>query len=76
MKESQKDAVLQHLKKKKSLTSWEAITLYGITRLASIIFNLRAEGYSIFTKKEKSDKARWANYVLMKSKPVTKEEVK
>jgi hypothetical protein len=76
MNESQKDAVLQHLKKKKSLTSWEAITLYGITRLASIIFNLRSEGYSIFTRKEGNDKARWANYVLMKSKPVSKEDVK
>jgi hypothetical protein len=76
MKESQREAVIEHLKKKKSLTSWEAITLYGITRLASIIFNLRAEGYSIFTKKEGNDKARWAKYVLMKSKPATKEEVK
>jgi hypothetical protein len=76
MKESQREAVIEHLKKKKSLTSWEAITLYGITRLASIIFNLRAEGYSIFTKKEGNDKARWAKYVLMKAKPATKEEVK
>jgi len=75
MKESQRQAVIEHLKKKKSLTSWEAIQLYGITRLASIIFNLRAEGYSIFTKKEQNDKSKWARYVLMK-KPATKEEVK
>ena len=39
-------------------------------------FDLRAEGYSIFTRKEKNDKACWAKYVLMKVKPVTKEEVK
>lgn len=39
--------VLTHLKEHKSITSWEAIQLYGATRLSSIIFNLRHKGYPI-----------------------------
>lgn len=33
--------VLVHLKEKGSITSWEAIELYGATRLSDIIFKLR-----------------------------------
>lgn len=39
--------VLKHLKKKGSITSWDAIKLYGATRLSAIIFNLRERGYVI-----------------------------
>lgn len=39
--------VLKHLEKKGSITSWEAIKLYGATRLSAIIFNLRERGYVI-----------------------------
>ena len=39
--------VLNHLKRFKSITSWEAIQNYGATRLSSIIFNLRKKGYDI-----------------------------
>ena len=35
--------VLEHLKKHGSITSWEAIELYGATRLSAIIFNLRQD---------------------------------
>jgi len=66
MKESQREAVVEHFKKKKSLTSWQAITLYGITRLAPIIHNLRNKGYEIFTATERKDNSRWAKYILMK----------
>lgn len=34
-------AVLNHLKANKTITSWEAIEKYRATRLSSIIFNLR-----------------------------------
>jgi hypothetical protein len=44
---TQREAVLWHLKMCGSLTSWQAIKDYGITRLASIIHGLRAEGYNI-----------------------------
>lgn len=33
--------VLSHLKEKGSISIWEAIELYGATRLSAIIFNLR-----------------------------------
>ena len=41
--------VLKHLKVKGSITSMEAIKLYGATRLSAIIFNLRKKGYDIVT---------------------------
>ena len=44
---TQRDAVMLHLKEIGSITSLEAIKEYGITRLASIIHSLRAEGYAI-----------------------------
>lgn len=33
--------MLEHLQENGSITSWEAIELYGATRLSAIIFNLR-----------------------------------
>jgi len=40
--------VKKHLIENGSITSWEAIQLYGATRLSAIIFNLRhADGYAI-----------------------------
>ena len=37
--------VLDHLKKYKTITSWEAIEKYGATRLSAIIYNLRKKYY-------------------------------
>lgn len=39
--ESKTQKVLDHLKEHGSITSWQAIQLYGATRLSAIIFNLR-----------------------------------
>lgn len=39
--------VKEHLEKNGSITTWEAISLYGATRLSAIIFNLRKRGYII-----------------------------
>tara|TARA_R100001086_G_scaffold99506_1_gene49712 strand:+ start:530 stop:823 length:294 start_codon:yes stop_codon:yes gene_type:complete len=44
---SQSDAVLWHLKRYGSITSYEAIREYGATRLSAIIFNHRKNGYTI-----------------------------
>jgi hypothetical protein len=44
---SQSDAILWHLKQYGSITSYEAIKEYGATRLSSIIFNHRKDGYNI-----------------------------
>ena len=44
---TQKEQVLNHLKNYKSLTSWDAIMEYGITRLSHHIYCLRNDGYII-----------------------------
>lgn len=41
------DAILEHLKSGRSITSLEAVKLYGATRLAAIIYELRKKGYVI-----------------------------
>lgn len=61
--------VLKHLKKKGSITSWDAIKLYGATRLSAIIFNLRERGYVIDSLwMEDTDRygnlSRYVKYVL------------
>ena len=50
-KNTQREAIRQHLKKHKSITSWEAIDKYGATRLSGIIYVLRHdEGWQIKSK--------------------------
>lgn len=61
--------VIKHLKRVGHITSWEAIELYGATRLAAIIFNLREKGYIIDTiQMEGTDRygntSRYAKYIL------------
>ena len=41
--------VKEHLTQYGNITSWEAINLYGATRLASIVYNLRQDGYDLRT---------------------------
>lgn len=48
---SKTEKVLKHLKEYGSITSLEAIDLYGATRLSAIIYNLRNRGYDIMTVK-------------------------
>ena len=51
---SQEKMVLQHLQEHGSITSYEAIQLYGATRLSAIIFELRhRDGFDIVTELEK-----------------------
>ena len=65
------ECVLEHLKKNGCITSWEAIDLYGATRLSAIIYNLRHRGYSIdminlpFVDRFGS-KSRFGKYILIK----------
>jgi len=67
---TQKQSVLEHLQKRKSITSWEAITMYRATRLADIIFKLKNEGYKIIAimKADPLTGKRWAEYKYLKSK--------
>lgn len=47
---SQTQAVLEHLKKHKTITSMQSYSLYGVTRLSDVIFRLRKKGYVISNK--------------------------
>ena len=68
--------VLKHLQTHGSITSMEAIDLFGATRLSAIIFNLRNKGYNI-SSVDKSMKDRYghtvhyAEYTLCSSNTVT-----
>lgn len=44
---SQKHEVLAYLKTGKSITSYEAFTKWGITRISAVIHKLKSEGYPI-----------------------------
>ena len=47
---TQKDAIKWHLKNYGHITTWEAITEYGYTRLADVIHKLRKQGYTIHSE--------------------------
>lgn len=66
-KNNKTNAVLTHLQTKGSITSWEAITLYGATRLSAIIFNL-SKIYKIRTEwcegiDSFGNHSRWVRYI-------------
>ncbi len=44
---SQVNLVLEHLKTHEGITTIEAITLYGVTRLSAVIYILKKKGYPI-----------------------------
>ena len=61
--------ILDHMKKHGSITSMEAFHEYGITRLASRIFDLRELGYDIATlmmdgENKYGEAVKYAKYVL------------
>lgn len=66
---TQYDRVLMYLKEHGSITSLQAIRLFGATRLSAVIFNLRKDGYIIvdefITRKNRyGDKVSFAKYIL------------
>jgi hypothetical protein len=67
MNKIQTEIVLEHFKKWKSITSLEAIKAYRITRLASVIFDLR-EKYEIVSLRENKGNKRFVRYVLLGKK--------
>ena len=52
----QETIVLNHLKTHGTITSWEAITEYHITRLSEMIRRLRAKGHNITTERVYKEK--------------------
>lgn len=62
MSTNKTNEVLRHLQTHGSITSMEAINLFGATRLSAIIFNLRKKGYNI-TSIDKTTKDRYGHTV-------------
>lgn len=64
---TQKEKVLYHLKHYRSLTSWEAIKEYHVTRLSAVIFDLREKGYNIKSIREENLETgtRFVRYYLL-----------
>jgi hypothetical protein len=67
MNKFQTDIILDHFRKWKSITSLEAIKSYRITRLASVIFDLR-EKYEIVSLRENKGNKLFVRYVLLGKK--------
>jgi hypothetical protein len=68
-KKTKMEQVSKHLNEKRHITSWEAINLYGATRLSAIIFNLRDRGWDIKTQSitetdRNGNSVTFAKYVL------------
>lgn len=51
---SGRQAILAHLQSGHSITSMQAIELYGVTRLSAIIFDLKKMGYKIESVKRQT----------------------
>ena len=73
MTKTAKDRVLEHLEKYKTITSWEAIQNYGITRLSEYIRQLRVDGYVIASNWTENvnrygDKVRYVIYEMKERK--------
>ena len=63
---SQINTVINHLNNNRKLTSIEAIGLYGITRLAAVVFTMRKNGIRVTTTmKDGVNKAQYAEYSLV-----------
>ena len=73
-KKTKHQKIKEHLKSGRSITSWEAIKEYNVTRLASIIFYLKKEGLLIDTKNitEKNSNGETVKYAKYKLLDVDK----
>jgi len=59
--------VVEHFRKHKHITSWEAIQRYRVTRLADVVFKLKCKGWLIATTMVKGrDGTKFARYILLK----------
>ena len=65
---TQEDRVLRHLQDFGSITSWDAIQEYGITRLSAVIFNLRKtydiKGTVVTAKNRYGEPVHYTRYTL------------
>lgn len=71
----QTKAVLTELQEGREVTNKRMFELYGITRLSSLIYSLRNQGYPIHTimtdgKTRFGDSTKYAKYILGKEEEV------
>jgi hypothetical protein len=77
MSATQQQLIEEHLRKrKKGITSWDAITTYGITRLAKYIHDLRSTGFRIDDKYEFEGRRKWKRYWLVSAPKTISRKVK
>lgn len=69
---TQKERILEHLKKHGSITTWDSFELYGDTRLSDKIYRLKKDNYE-FEEEWISKKNRYGKPVSFK-KYILKEE--
>lgn len=62
---TQKDRILNHLKKYGSITTWESFELYGDTRLSDKIYRLKKDGYK-FNEEWVCKKNRYGKNIAFK----------
>lgn len=68
MKLNQRQIIANHLKNHGRITSIEAIDLYRITRLAAVIYDLKDDGYKIYSERcTSANNKNFARYHLVKS---------
>lgn len=65
MSKTQEATILEHLMAYGSITSWDAIQKYRITRLSAKIYDLKKMGYRIRTDFESNEDTHWARYTLI-----------
>ena len=65
MKTTQNDMILRHLQDYGSITTWEAIQEYGVTRLSARIRDIKDKGY-IITDEWQSSLNRYGEMVSYK----------
>ena len=75
MKITQNDRIVRHLKDYGSITSLEAMTEYGVMRLASRISDLKRQGYNIISETQTSknrygETTHFAVYKLKEEKEI------
>lgn len=73
MTKTARDRVLDHLEEHGTITSWEAIQNYGITRLSEYIRQLRRDNYIIESNWTENinrygDKVRYVIYELKENR--------
>jgi len=61
---TQSETVLNHLENNRKITSIEAIGLYGITRLAAVIYTLKKQNHEITSEMKEGVNSSYAEYRL------------